>query len=215
LEVQPAHGILEIKWNRSLANAQGASGGELLIRDGDAEKTVTLNRDAVAGGRYSYSPATLSVSFRLTVRNGGGTATESMKVLTDVRPLAVASTERTTIPSEPVVQPATEAPPAVKRVSAVPPRVTASPRAVSEVQPTVPDGIRSRIQRPIVVPVTVEISASGRVVNAVPQGDGDGLYRYLAGRAVSAAKAWRFSPARASNGEAVPTRHTLYFTFRG
>jgi hypothetical protein len=228
LEVEPVQGILEVKWNGSLPGVRSASVGELSITDGSTERIISLNREAVVRGRYSYSPSSSNLSFRLTMHNPGGTATESMKVLTDSRPLIAASNPKMESATEPVLQKASE--PAVQKASEppqapaadppppsppVPGRVTASPRVVSEVQPTIPEGIRSRIRSTIVVPVTLHINASGRVVNAVPQGGGDGLYRYLAGRAVTAAKSWRFTPARASDGQAVPAQHTVYFTFRG
>ena len=62
-------------------------------------------------------------------------------------------------------------------------------------------------------PVSVEVNAASRVVRAVPQGDGDGLYRYLAGRATEAAKWWRFQPARTKDGAAVSSNTTVSIVF--
>lgn len=123
-------------------------------------------------------------------------------------------------PSTPVKQadPPPLSPPSVEPLpppkEQEPVRIVAEPKVLSEIQPTVPAGIRARIQNTIVIPVLLNINASGRVVKAVPQGRGDGIYQYLAARAVAAAKEWRFSPARGSDGSAMPATKTVYFTFR-
>lgn len=153
------------------------------------------------------------------------------------KPPAAVATAQTETPSTPVKQAESSAsvatPPAVAQTAVAPPapataipeppppdppkravRIVAEPKVVSEIQPTVPAGIRARIKDTIVIPVLVEINSSGRVVKAVPQRRGDGLYQYLAARAVAAAKEWRFSSARGSDGSAMPATKTLYFTFR-
>jgi hypothetical protein len=93
------------------------------------------------------------------------------------------------------------------------PPLTAAARAVREFQPFVSEGIRGRIEERIVVPVTVQIDAAGRVVSASPEGDGDTVYRYLASQAARAAKLWRFEPARSADGTAAASTKTLHFVF--
>jgi hypothetical protein len=60
----------------------------------------------------------------------------------------------------------------------------------------------------------VRVSESGRVTSAVPEkGRDDAVYRYLSERAASAARLWRFRPARTRAGAPVPATKTLYFVF--
>ncbi|WP_321472564.1 hypothetical protein [uncultured Paludibaculum sp.] len=95
------------------------------------------------------------------------------------------------------------------------PPPSAPAEVIREVQPTIPEGIRARIQETITVPVQVTIDAKGHVTSAASQGDGDGLYRYLASRAATAAHSWTFRPARSQGGAAIPTTQVVYFRFRG
>ncbi len=91
--------------------------------------------------------------------------------------------------------------------------ISVAAKAVHEMQPVVSEGIRARIRGQIIIPVTVGISASGRVVSAAPQGNGDAVYGYLASRAAEAARLWRFEPARSRNGKALASTKTLHFVF--
>jgi hypothetical protein len=93
-------------------------------------------------------------------------------------------------------------------------RVAAPPAAVHEVQPRVPEGIRSRITGPIVIPVAVEVNQQGRVLRAKAEAQtGDGVHRYLADLAQKAAREWRFSPARNRSGNPVAAGKTIRFVF--
>jgi TonB family protein len=85
--------------------------------------------------------------------------------------------------------------------------------AVQEVQPEISEGIRSRIENRLVVPVEVRVSETGKVTEAVSRGNGDTVYRFLADQAVKAARSWRFLPARSKWGTAVASRTTLEFVF--
>src|SRR5437763_12715905 len=59
-------------------------------------------------------------------------------------------------------------------------KVAVPPSTVHEVQPRIPDGIRSRIRDRIMIPVDLEINAQGRVTRATAETSGsDGLHRYL------------------------------------
>jgi TonB family protein len=73
--------------------------------------------------------------------------------------------------------------------------------------------IKPRIKDPISIDVRVHIDAAGRVTSAAPVvKQPSGLHAYLAGRAVEAARLWRFDPAR-ENGRPVPGIDTIHFVF--
>ncbi|MEX2262118.1 MAG: hypothetical protein WD696_09205 [Bryobacteraceae bacterium] len=85
---------------------------------------------------------------------------------------------------------------------------------IHKVQPGIPEGIQARIRSPIVVAVEVRISASGKVTGAVAEGQGNGLYTYLAGRAAIAARWWEFQPAKSKQGKPVASTKIVYFVFK-
>ena len=59
----------------------------------------------------------------------------------------------------------------------------------------------------------MQIDTRGRVVSATPvTRQHSGLDQYLAGRAVQAARLWRFEPAR-ENGKAVEGTQVIHFVF--
>jgi TonB family protein len=73
--------------------------------------------------------------------------------------------------------------------------------------------IKPRINGTIPIDVRVRIDAEGRVTAAAPVvKQPSGLHAYLAGRAVEAARLWRFEPAR-ENGKPVPGSETIHFVF--
>jgi hypothetical protein len=97
---------------------------------------------------------------------------------------------------------------------AEPESVAVPPSAVHEVQPQIPEGIRSRLAEQVVIPVEVEVNERGRVVRAVAETrNADGVRRYLAERAQKAAREWRFTPARTKAGEHVAASKTIEFVF--
>jgi len=96
-----------------------------------------------------------------------------------------------------------------RRISAI----AVPPAVIHEVQPGISSGIRARISDRIVVPVRVQVSSSGKVTGSAPEGDGDGLYRYLAEQAAKAARLWTFSPAKNQEGARVAADKTIYFVF--
>jgi len=79
-----------------------------------------------------------------------------------------------------------------------------------QVLPEVSQGARDTIQGHIRVAVRVDVDASGSVVQAAL--DSHGPSNYFAGRALDAAKGWKFSPAEV-NGQQVPSAWTLSFAF--
>jgi outer membrane biosynthesis protein TonB len=87
------------------------------------------------------------------------------------------------------------------------------PKAIYRAPPVIAAGIRPRIKGTIAIDVRVHIDARGRVVSAAPvTRQHSGLDQYLAGRAVRAARLWRFEPARES-GKAVEGTQILHFVF--
>lgn len=88
------------------------------------------------------------------------------------------------------------------------------PATVHEVQPKIPDGIRSRMTGEIVIPVEVQVDERGKVVRAVAKTRNvDSVSRYLSAQAQKAAREWRFTPARTGTGEQVAASKTLRFVF--
>jgi hypothetical protein len=240
LDVQPAGTVMEVQWDRSSPAVRRATLGELFIADGPAQNTIELNQAAIARGNFAYAPSSGDVFFRLKMYTGGQPVMEAMRLVSGAQsrtgPKLMASTPTSSGSAQPQRSESSrdaideqerssvkaDAPRALQREEKTPAanvarkenlRAIVPAKVVYEVRPSVPEGIRSRIRGRIVVPVIVEISASGRVVKAIPQGHGDGVYRYLAQRAAAAAKAWRFQPAKGSGGATVPTAKTLYFTF--
>jgi hypothetical protein len=213
LEVQHTHDGVELRWDASSPAVKGAGRGLLSITRDGSQDEIELDAATVHSGLFPYKESGKDLLFRLTVYGPEmRAATESFRIVAVAQPPSAPLEETKPEEPEPEPQPPqqeTPAPAPEPAVAAVP------PVAIHEVQPGISDGIRARIEKPVVVPVDVEISASGRVASAVPQAGGDPLYRYLAERAAGAARAWRFQPARSRNGTPVPSSKTLYFVFRG
>jgi hypothetical protein len=203
----------------------------LLINDDDSEVQVELNLAALARGRFTYQRTGSNVLVRFRVEGQDRKiSAETFRFVSerDHEP----SPARAVAPGEPaqakkeLKAEARAEPPADPRESQAEARgareepqeprvpIAFAATAIHELQPVVPQGIRARIREQIIVPVTVRISASGTVLSAAPQGDGDTIHRYLASRAAEAARWWRFEPARSRSGTAVPSTKTLHFVFR-
>ena len=99
---------------------------------------------------------------------------------------------------------------AAKRPLAV--QVAVAAKAVREVAPQAPEGIRNRIQGVIPVDVRVRVGRDGGVVSAHAPTQYDPVRSYFAEQAVAAARQWRFRPARLGQ-EAVPSQWTIRFRF--
>lgn len=103
-------------------------------------------------------------------------------------------------------------PKAVPRSSPKPARVNATPaRVVSRSTPSYPGSARRSGKEGRVV-VTVSISASGKIVNAFISVSSRNSS--LDSAALSAAKKYRFAPARNTTGTAVASKVALPFTFK-
>jgi hypothetical protein len=213
LDIRQTQDGVEVSWDTSSRAVRKAGRGTLSIIQDGSRKEFELDADTVHGGSLPYKASGKDTLFRLTVYGPEmQTVTESFRMVAMAQPPPPAAADE----PQPQAQMETEAPaaePSAPRPQSV--AAAVPPVAVHEVQPGISEGIRARIQQPVVVPVDVEINASGTVASAVPQGGGDALYRYLAERAAGAARAWRFQPARSKNGTPVPSNKTLYFVFRG
>jgi TonB family protein len=181
-----------ISWNHDATMLLGASTVRLFVQDGEEHSPPELSANDLENAESRYQPQGKDVTFRLeaTAKDGRVTA-ESFRV--------VQTTQKTA--TSPLVQP---------RVSAY-----QQPRVAHRVAPVVSAGVRSRIQGRTGVDVKVEIDTGGRVVSARAEsqrGSGSGVRKYLAERALTAARGWRFEPAT-KNGQAVRSAYTIHFTF--
>lgn len=122
---------------------------------------------------------------------------------------------------KPAAPPATRRPPPPAAPAAPTAPVVAAEQLLSTVpalviqqaEPDVPPGIRARIHSAITVNVEVRLDRSGKATRATAQGDGDGLYRFLADRAAAAARSSQFEPAHAADGTPVRSTITISFVF--
>lgn len=188
LYVDPASASWRISWNPLATALKGARGVQLFVRDGAEDQSrIELSADDLKSGTFRYQPKGGDVTFRLEVAEADGRVSgESFRV----------------------VKSETKAPePVAAKVAATP------PKAIEKVAPVVPAGVRPRIRGKIPVEVRVQVDAAGHVTSATPVTRAHSeLESYLAGRAVAAAKKWKFRPAR-SNGKAVAGSEIIHFTF--
>ncbi len=191
---------LEISWNRQAPVVAHALRGILSITDGEARKNIELTTAEIRGGKFSYHSLHPDVLFRLQIYGDGLQTSGDTLRFVSIAPQ----------PVEPEAPIANAVRPPVRPLVAA---IAMPPAVLSEVQATIPESIRARIEEHIVVPVQVEVSASGKVTSSAAEGDGDGLYRYLAEQSAAAARRWRFKPAESVNGSPVAARKTIYFDF--
>lgn len=236
LDAQPGPAGMEVRWDGTSPALSEASRAVLEIEEAApavegagappvATRRIELDARALSKGRLYYPTGSGDVLFRLKLYSSGlAGATESIRVvarsrgrgtlpaaLTAAAPPAPPQTQPQPAPApEPVkapAPPAEEPEPPVERAGATP------AEAIHEEQPDVGEGVRARIQQPITIAVQVDIDERGHVTRAAAQGDGDGVFRYLAAKAALAAQSWVFKPARGADGAAKATRQTIHFTF--
>lgn len=203
-------GHLELSWDGSAAAAAEASRGSLAVAEGATHRNIELSPAEIRKGSFALPTASGDVALRLVLYSKGReVAGDSLRVATIASAPPNPAAEIPKPPSNDAdreAQPPAEA--ARRSLVAVPPLI------VHEVQPFIPEGIRSRIRNRTVIPVNVEVSEKGRVLRALaePQ-SGDGVSRYLAEQAQKAARDWRFSPARTKSGTRVAASKTIDFVF--
>jgi hypothetical protein len=203
LYVDSAGPTWRVLWNPNATALHEARTVQLFVREGDEQTRVEL-APYLASGSFPYKPAGNDVTFRLeVVDHAGQVSAESFRLLRE--PLATAGSAAPAAAAETPAKPAPAA-------SATPTRFV-PPKATYRAPPVVAAGIRPRIRGTIAIDVRVHIDARGRVNSATPiTKQHSGLEEYLAGRAVQAARLWKFEPAR-ENGAAVAGTQTLHFVF--
>jgi hypothetical protein len=196
LYVDPAGQTWRVSWNPNATALRDARTVQLFVREGDDQNRVDLSPGDLASGMYQYHPAGNDVTFRIEVtENSGRVSAESFRLTRAATPVAAPA----------AAPPPPPAPAAAARII--------EPRAIHRVPPVVPVSIKPRINGTIPIDVRVRIDAEGRVTAAAPVvKQPSGLHAYLAGRAVEAARLWRFEPAR-ENGKPVPGSETIHFVF--
>jgi hypothetical protein len=209
LDAQQTADELEISWDRQAPVVAHALRGILSITDGEARKNIELTTTEIRGGKFSYHSLHPDVLFRLQIYGDGLQTSGDTLRYVSVAPQSAARRSASK-PAEPEAPIANAIRPPVRPLVAA---IAMPPAVLDEVQPTIPESIRARIEEHIVVPVQVEVSASGKVTSSAAEGDGDGLYRYLAEQSAAAARRWRFKPAESVNGSPVAARKTVYFDF--
>ncbi len=210
-------GVL-LSWDGSAPAVADTSRGALSITDGALHKEVPLGQADLRSGKFLYKPNQSDVLFRLylyhsQLRESG----DSLRWVSAPAP-APAPPRAVSAPAPPPLQPPPAAPPVAKGTEAGRPAkaegaVVRPPMVLHEVHPGIPAGIRARIGKSLEIPVEVNVSASGRVTQAVAKPAGDGLSRYLGGEAARAARLWTFRPARSKQGTPVASSTTVYFVF--
>jgi TonB family protein len=196
LDARPDGKQLAITWSAAAVKDLHSSGGRLEISDGGARQEIKLSGPQVRAGAYRYTISHSDVAVRLiaTDEDGRGIAGDSVRL------------ESSGVAVPPPQSSDTKAGSGGK--AAVP------PETLHEVQPTIPEGIRSRLSAEVVIPVDVQVSERGRVLSAqVHEANGDGIHRYLADQAEKAARGWQFSPARTRDGAPVAASKTIEFIF--
>ena len=210
LTAQIAPGGIHLAWNQGSRAAHDAARGILMIDDAALHQRIPLTAEQVRAAAYDYHPASSNVLFRLELYGPGlESAGDSLEVVSSAAPLVAAAPPAASHAAPPVPNRGADRATSEPR----PENVALLPEPLREIHPDIPAGIRARIAERVVVPVEVTVAASGRVSSASAHGSGDGLYQYLADRARQAAMQWRFSPAKAKNGKAVPATRTVYFVF--
>jgi hypothetical protein len=225
-------GDLELTWDAKAPASLLASRGVLIVTDGSEHRNLELSSKQVMAGTFTYRPLHPDVLFRLQLYGGGlRPSGDSLHVLAAV-PIPASQVALATPKPVVNVPQVAAAPPSHPPPPVTPPKRNQSDRASSErteppdrsvaakapepihqVQPAVPDGIRTRIQSRMVVPIQVKVNKDGRVVQAISPGDGTGLYRFLADESVKAARQWRFTPAKSARGKPVEGQKTIEFVF--
>lgn len=208
LDVRPVGKQLEVSWDANAPRALNATRGLLAVTDGDTHHDAKLDSEQIRAGKYTYIPSHADVGVRLILyANGQGVAGDAVRLAAIPNP-AIQPQNRPAVVAKPVVSGEAD------RAAPPRPQPAVPPLTVHEVQPRIPEGIRSRITEQVVIPVEVEVSERGRVLRAVAETEGrDGVGRYLAEQAQKAAREWRFTPARTKSGTRVAASKTIHFVF--
>jgi hypothetical protein len=216
LYVDPVGENWRVLWNPNATALHDARSVQLFVREGDDQNRIQLSANALAKGSYDYPPMSNDVTFRLEVADKNGNISAESFRLMRAESAAHATQASRTPPAAETHRVAPAPPPVVSKKAPLPPFPglhTTQPTPTYRAPPVVAGGIRPRIKGTVPIDVRVRIDERGRVVSATTITKlHDGIERYLGGRAVQAARQWRFEPAR-ENGKAVPGSQTIHFVF--
>jgi hypothetical protein len=192
---------VQLTWDAAAAKTAGVTHALLGVSDGTAHHQVPLSLPDIQLGAYTYAASSPDLEFRMTLYGRGPALSGGVLRMSPAAQAPAVIAPAAATPAEPQKQ-AEEPKPA--------PKVDVSRKAVREVQPSVPEGIRARIAGEVRIPVTVTINGRGQVTAATTPRAADGLQSYLGQQSVKAARQWRFARASASP----VAEKTIYFTFR-
>ncbi|MBV9084263.1 MAG: energy transducer TonB [Acidobacteriaceae bacterium] len=227
---------LELAWDPVSQAIQSARSGKLVINDGALVREVGLDRNQLREGRLFYMPLTGDVNVRLAVTDADAhTVAESVQVFSgatapsnplrssipDINDPALLQADRlATLSDKPddLGTPNTGAldefsPPVPRKSQARSSAKSATPATVlSQVAPTFKPGTSPELKRDLLVSVAVKIDRTGRVTAASPMASAEEIPEFFVDQAVSAARLWRFSPAKVE-GKPVASEMDIQFHF--
>jgi TonB family protein len=206
LSVAPMGNAWQVSWNSNATALRDARSAHLFVRNGDDQNRIDLTPKDLEQGMYRYDSQANDLTFRLeVVESSGAVSAESFRFQRDVK---VEAPKPPTLP--PALPPVGTATPESPGVASG--RIT-EPKVIQREPPVVAAGLRPRIDGSATVDVRVRIDSRGRVVSAAPvRKPRPGLDTILARAAVTAARMWRFEPAR-QNGKPIPFSQTIHFVF--
>jgi hypothetical protein len=212
LDATASTGSIQLTWDRDARALKLSTGAVLHVTDGSTSKSVDLSPADLLTGKLTYHASHPDVLFRMQLHGTRGRAwSDSLRVVSVNAPPPAPAPAAPPSSRTPVGEAARAVPaPALREKPE--PRASAAV-AIQQVQPEIPEGIRSRIGSRVVIPVQVRVNEAGRVISAVPRTKGDSVSRYLGDAAAKAARSWRFTPARSREGAPIASSKTLEFTF--
>lgn len=220
-----------ITWDRETPEIRSATKGVLRIQDGSQLRSTEMEPTELANGSIQYRPRSDDVDFLLTVyaadgavtREGiralDGTSRLSAAVAGDVPQLVTAATRRQFTGSR-SGQSGVEPPKSMVSTlhsERLPQRGTApdyiAPQPLKVVMLDVgrlaPESLPAQGR----IEVEVEVDDQGRVTAARIPADAPRVSTEVAKAAITAAKQWRFEPAKL-HGQSVASRHRVVFDIR-
>ena len=243
LEVDSQGADLRVRWNRSAMAITRAQAGLLSIRDGDASpRELRLDADKLRTGSVLYSSVSNKVQFNLKLfEPDGRELSEYVLAVSPLRRPVPGNDTDSTVAVAPAKVPsalldsspagADQLPEARKAIVGT--KTEAAPHAlpsaeqnpagaktpadlfpgnvVRQVLPDVSNKARRSLHGTLHVRVRVRVDPSGGVTDATL--DSPGPSRYFAGRALRAARSWKFGPPKL-DGRAVSSAWILRFEFR-
>ena len=167
MDARPSGELVEVRWDAG-SQGQSATRGHLEVTDGASHREFDLDGDQLRSGTLTYQPISGDVEFRLSVyakssEIAGGMVRLKAIARPEANPaIAMAATE-----ASPPEQVSGDTKGGADRIAG--PEVAAAPTEIHRVTPGIPEGIRSRMAGPVIIPVQVEVNRRGKVVRAVAE----------------------------------------------